>query len=97
MARKRGAAQQEQRKAGEEEFIIELTPQFVERAKKELSREKWLTPYKVSQRYGITVSLSKRLLKELEKQGEVILFSRNRRAPVYVPKARAPAAPPKGL
>lgn len=97
MARRRVAAQEEQGGAGEEEFIVELTPQFVERAKRELSREKWLTPYKVSQRYGITVSLAKRLLRELEKQGVVVLFSRNRRAPVYVPKSRAPAAPPKGL
>ncbi len=96
MARKKGAPQ-EQAKGGEEELIVELTPRLVERAKRELAREKWLTPHKVAQRYGITVSLARKLLRELEEQGVIVLFSRNRRAPVYLPKDKAPTAPPRGL
>lgn len=97
MARKKRPAPQEQAGGGEEEMIVELTPQFIERAKRELVREKWLTPYKVAQKYGITVSLAKKLLRELEAQGVLVLFSRNRRAPVYLPKDKAPTAPPRGL
>ena len=82
---------------GEEAMIVELTPQLIERAKKELVREKWLTPYKVATRYGIKVSLAKKLLRELEKEGVIVKFSSNRRSPVYVPKERAPLSPPRGL
>lgn len=98
MARKKGGPQEQAaRRGGEEELVVEVTPQLVERAKRELAREKWLTPYKVAQRYGITVSLAKVLLRELEEQGVLVLFSRNRRAPVYLPKEKAPTAPPRGL
>jgi len=97
VARKKGGGQEQGGRGGEEEIIVELTPRLIERAKRELVREKWLTPYKVAQRYGITVSLARKLLRELEAQGVLVLFSANRRAPVYLPRDKAPTAPPRGL
>ncbi len=84
-------------RGGEEEAIVELTESLVEQARRELSRERWITPYKVASRYGIKVSLAKKLLKRLEEEGVLVLFSKSRRSSIYVPRERAPVAPPRSI
>ncbi|MCE4612127.1 MAG: 30S ribosomal protein S25e [Desulfurococcales archaeon] len=97
MARKRKEESGGGSRASEEAIIVDITPSLMEQARRELVREKWITPYKVASRYGIKVSLAKKLLRTLEREGLIVLFSKNRRSPVYVPKERAPISPPKGL
>ena len=97
MARKRKGEAGGPSRASEEAMIVDLTPSLIEQARRELGREKWITPYKVASRYGIKVSLAKKLLRTLEREGLIVLFSRNRRSPVYVPKERAPISPPRSL
>jgi small subunit ribosomal protein S25e len=97
MAKKRRPEPAGGAKASEEAIIVDITPSLLEQARRELVREKWITPYKVASRYGIKVSLAKRLLRKLEEEGLIVLFSKNRRSPVYVPKERAPISPPRGL
>ncbi|MCE4604461.1 MAG: 30S ribosomal protein S25e [Aeropyrum sp.] len=98
MARK-GGKQQAGEKAGEgfKEIVAEVTEQLVSQARKDVEREKWITPHKFAQKYGIKISIAKKVLKTLEDEGVIVLFNKNRRAPLYIPKKKAPLSPPAGL
>ncbi len=63
-----------------------LAPDLIERAKKDIVKEKYLTPFRVAQKYNIKVSAARRLLKILADEGTIILYSSSRRTPIYVPK-----------
>jgi len=63
-----------------------LTPDLIEKARGELVREKYVTPFKVAQRYGIKVSTARRLLRILAGEGLLSLVSGTRRTRIYVPR-----------
>jgi len=79
---------------GEESYAVTdvLLPEgLLERARKELARGRYHTPFKVAQRYGVTISVAKKILNILEKEGVLVRYSGTRRTPIYVPKDRVPA------
>ncbi len=78
-------------------YDVSVPVELVERAKKELVRDRYLTPFRVAQRYNVTLSTARKLLRILEEEGLVVLFTRNRRSPLYLPRDRVPRAPPQGL
>ena len=57
------------------------------RISKEIKKEKFVTPYMVAEKYNMTVSLAKQVLRRLEKEGIVELYAPNRRAPIYIIKS----------
>ncbi len=74
-------------------YDVSVPPELLERAKKDARREKYLTPYTVSQKYNVTISTARKLLRMLEEEGVIVKFSSSRRSPVYVPKEKAMEAP----
>lgn len=98
MAKGRKAGKGEESKKSEfKEIVAEVTDQLLVQARRDVERERWVTPHKLAQRYGVKVSIAKKILKQLEDEGVVVIFTKNRRTPVYLPTKKAPVSPPKGL
>ena len=74
-------------------YDVSLPQELLERAKKDVKREKYLTPLKLSQRYNVTLSTARKILKALENEGLIVKFGASRRAPVYVPVEKARELP----
>jgi small subunit ribosomal protein S25e len=72
------------------EYDVSLPQELLERARRDVKREKYLTPFKVHQKYNVSLSTARKLLKTLEEEGVLVKFTANRRSPVYVPKEKAP-------
>ncbi len=72
------------------EYDVSLPEELVERAKRDLKREKYLTPFKVHQKYSVSLSTARKLLRRLEEEGLVVKFTPNRRSPIYIPKDKVP-------
>jgi len=70
---------------------LEEAKALIERAKKDLAKVRYITPFKLSQRYGINMSLAKKILRVLEEEGVLVRYSGTRRSPIYVPVGRQPA------
>lgn len=70
---------------------VVLPAGLLERARRELARGKFHTPYRVAQRYNVSISVARRILNILEKEGVLVRYSGTRRTPIYVPKDRVPA------
>ncbi len=70
---------------------VMLPEDVLERAKRELARGRYHTPYRVAQRYGITISAAKKILEALVREGVLVRYSGTRRTPIYLPKDRVPA------
>lgn len=64
--------------------------ELVDRVRRDIKRRQfdYLTPYMLSEKYTVTISTAKKILKELLEEGEIKLFSAGRRSPVYVPVAQ---------
>ena len=71
---------------GGKQFTAFVPEGLVKRIAREIRREKFVTPYMVSERYSMTVSLAKQVLKRLEREGVVERYAPNRRAPIYLVK-----------
>ncbi|MCE4608035.1 MAG: hypothetical protein F7B61_03640 [Caldisphaeraceae archaeon] len=76
-----------QREEKKEESIFEISRGLLARVKRDVERMSYITPYKASVSYGIPVSVARRLLKELEGEGLLMLYSKSKRNPIYVPKS----------
>jgi len=63
-----------------------LSSDLIDKARVELAKEKFVTLFRVAQRYGIKVSTARRLLRILVEEGVLTLLSGNRRSRIYVPK-----------
>lgn len=48
--------------------------------------ERYYTPYVLAQRYGLKISVAKKILRTAYKQGLIKLYSSGRRSPIYIPK-----------
>ncbi|MCE4602915.1 MAG: 30S ribosomal protein S25e [Desulfurococcales archaeon] len=77
-------------------YDVSVPEELLKRARRDLARESYVTPFKVSQRYNVTISTARKVLRMLEEEGTLVLFTPNRRSPVYVPKDKLPTAP-RGL
>ncbi|MMZ63608.1 30S ribosomal protein S25e [compost metagenome] len=80
-------------KAGDRYTVTDvLLPEgLLAKARRELARGRFHTPYRVAQRYGVTISVAKKILNILEKEGILVRYSGTRRSPIYVPRDRLPA------
>ncbi len=67
--------------AGSEDLINKIA--------KDAVRSKFLTPYMVSERYGIQLGAAKKILRHLAERGILKLYSPGRRVPIYVPASRS--------
>ncbi len=67
------------------EYTVVLPEQLYKRIAREIQREPFVTPYMLAEKYNMTVSLAKRVLRRLEAEGLVKLYAKSRRAPIYVP------------
>lgn len=74
------------KKAGRE-FRAFVPEDLVKRVRQEIVREKFVTPYMLAERYSITISLARRVLKRLREEGVLELYEPSRRASIYVVKA----------
>jgi len=64
---------------------VEVPEGLYQRIKREVAREKFITPYMLAERYNMTITLAKRVLRRLVKEGVLRVYAYNRRAPIYVP------------
>ncbi len=70
------------------EYTAFVPEDLYKRIVREIRREKYLTPYILAEKYSMTLSLAKRVLRRLEAEGLVELYSPNRRASIYLVKAK---------
>ena len=66
------------------EYTVVIPESLYRRIAREVAKERVITPYMLAERYNMTVSLAKKVLKRLEAEGVVKLYAKNRRAPIYV-------------
>ena len=66
-----------------------LTQASIDVISKEVTRWSYITPYQLSSRFGIKISVAKYVLRNLEKQGLIKLVDANRRVRIYVPAKAA--------
>jgi len=60
---------------------------LIDKAAKEIRGSPYITPYVLMSKLNVSYSVAKDILRELEKRGEIRLYSRNRRVLIYVPVA----------
>jgi small subunit ribosomal protein S25e len=63
---------------------IVISNEMVKRVQDEIKREKIITPYELANKANITISVAKRILKELNSQGLIKESFKNRRTAVYI-------------
>jgi len=71
-----------------DQLYREVDSKLLERAKKEVPKMKYVTPYRLSKRYDITFSMAKKILRILESEGLIVRYSGTRRTPIYVPASK---------
>lgn len=88
MAKKRGGrgqeAQSKQSSEAGSQLKILVDENLLRQAEREIKNVKLITPYRLSQKLGISISIAKRVLRELEKNGKVKLYSPGKRDPIYI-------------
>ena len=72
-------------------LTFEQAEALVERARSDVQKMDYITPFKLAQRYNITVSIAKKILKKLEEEGVIVRYSGTRRSPIYVSKDKLPS------
>ena len=68
--------------------IQEVTEELIRRASHEVVNMKYVTPFMLSQKLDVKVSLAKKILRVLAERGIVKLYSPGKRDPLYVPVKR---------
>lgn len=66
--------------------VLEVTPDLVNRARKEVLKMKYVTPYRLATTFGIKLSVARRLMRELIRLDVLEPRVKNRRVTVAVPK-----------
>lgn len=72
-------------------LTFEQAEALVKRARNDVQKMDYITPFKLAQRYNVTVSIAKKILKKLEEEGIIVRYSGTRRSPIYVPKDKLPS------
>lgn len=62
---------------------VEVAREMLSEMKKALRRAKVVTPQSLSESYGIKVSVAKRILRDLEKEGIVVYVNGNSKLRIY--------------
>ncbi len=65
--------------------VIEVTPELINRARREVSKARYMTPFRLSQALSINMSIARKLLKRLVAEGVLRAVAKNRRLIVAVP------------
>lgn len=67
---------------------LDIPREIYEKFLDEIQRgeHKFCTPFMIAQRYGVKISVAKRMLKEASRRGLLVLYSPGRRVPIYIPK-----------
>jgi small subunit ribosomal protein S25e len=66
------------------EYTAFVPENIYKRIARDIRREKYVTPFMIAEKYSMTLSLAKQVLRRLEKEGLVKLYSPSRRAPLYI-------------
>ena len=64
---------------------VTVTAELVSRAKKEVARMKYVTPYRLSSALSVNMSVARKLMRQLIKDGDLVPLIKNRRLVVAVP------------
>ncbi len=72
----------------EREYTAFVPEKLYQRIRRAIVHEKYVTPYQLAEKYNMTISLAKKVLRRLEKEGVVKLYAYNRRAAIYLPVKR---------
>ncbi len=67
--------------------LVYYDENLIEKASREIRGSSYITPYVLMSKLNVSYSVAKGILRELEKRGEIKLYSRNRRVLIYVPVA----------
>ncbi len=79
-------AEQRTRGISEQALLDIAVPEdLYKRAVKEVKGMECVTPYMLSQKLGVSVSTSRKILSRMREEGLVKLYSPGRRSPIYVP------------
>ncbi|AHC51189.1 30S ribosomal protein S25 [Sulfolobus acidocaldarius SUSAZ] len=62
---------------------ITIDKDTVSKVQEELKKEKIITPYALASKINVTISVAKKILEELERQGMLAKVTKNRRIVVY--------------
>ncbi len=65
--------------------LVYYDESLVEKAAREIRGSSYITPYVLMSKLNVSYSVAKDILRELEKRGEIKLYSRNRRVSIYIP------------
>lgn len=90
--RQRRMVREERRVRGYEEGetgskLVYYDERLVEKVSREIKGSPYVTPYMLMSKLNVSYSVAKGILRELEKRGEIRLYSRNRRVLIYIPVA----------
>ncbi|ARM75800.1 30S ribosomal protein S25e [Acidianus manzaensis] len=88
---KKAAAGRKSNKTGNEVISknITINNDTIKKIQEEISREKMITPYTLANKVGVTLSVAKRILKDLNEQGTIKEVFRNRRTAIYTANSQA--------
>ncbi len=67
------------------EFRAYIPSNLEKRIMRDLKKRKYITPYQLSEEYDISISLARKLLRELSEKGELKLIAKTRRVAIYKP------------
>ena len=84
-ARRKGKQPQQASVIQKTTYEVTLPEDLYRRAKREVLNEKAITPFMLAQKLGVSISASKRILRRLESEGVVKLYSPGKRCPIYIP------------
>ena len=88
--RKRAREERKVRESESSEFggrLVYYDETLIDKAAREIRGSPYITPYVLMSKLNVSYSVAKDILRELEKRGEIKLYSRNRRVLIYVPIA----------
>lgn len=85
-AQQKKAASKKPSKTGSEVISknITISNDTIKKIQEEIAKEKIITPYVLATKVGVTLSVAKRILKDLSSQGVIKEEFRNRRTALYV-------------
>ena len=69
------------------EFKAYIPENIEKKILREIKKEKFITPFMLSEKYDISISLARKLLRELYRKGLIRLIAKTRRVAIYAPSS----------
>lgn len=66
-------------------YDVSVQQELLDRIARDAARQKFLTPYMVHERYGVSMTTARKALRMLAENGVLKLHMSGRRTPIYVP------------